>query len=127
MLYTALLLAFANSLRPGRTALVTVLASRINPAFHPGLIPYTRAVTVAWVLFFAAQLLASATLLVSNPHLWRLLVSGVHLPLVAAMALLELAVRRLRWGRSHPTGLLETVRGTHRRWAQRAANSATAR
>lgn len=127
LLYTALLLVFAQTLRPGRTAFVTTLASRINPHFHAGMIPYTRAVTWAWVLVFAAQLLASAILLATNPRLWPLFVNALHVPLLLAVALIELAIRKYRWRHDHPTGLLETIRGTRRLWAQRAANSAITR
>ena len=127
LLYTGLLLVFARSLRPGETALVTRVASAINPTFHSGMIPYTRAVTWAWGAVFAAQLLASALLLAANPPLWRLFVTVLHLPLVAAMALGELAIRHRRWRHENPTGLRETIRGTRRLMAQRDANSAAAR
>ena len=116
LLYTALLIVFANTLRPGRTALITLVASRLNPGFHAGMIAYTRAVTAAWALFFALQLLASAILLATDPPLWRLFVTTLHLPLVLAMTLAEFAVRRRRW-RHQSIGLLETIRGTRRLWA----------
>ena len=115
LLYTGLLLVFARTLRPGQTALVTSLASRINPGFHAGMVPYTRAVTAAWALFFASQLVVSAVLLGIDPPLWRLFVTALHLPLVLAMTLAEFAVRRLRW-RHESVGLLETIRGTRRLW-----------
>ena len=128
ILYTALLVAFASTLRPGRTALLTIVASRLNPAFHPGMIPYTRGVTLAWCLFFGAQLAASAILLAAGSPLWPLLVTTLHAPLVLAMAIAEFLVRRWRWRHEGYTSLPDTIRGVRRLMAQRtAANSPTAR
>ena len=125
LLYTALLALFARSLRPGRTALVTLAASRINPHFHPGMIPYTRKVTAAWTLLFAAQLILSATLLATNPALWQRFVTTLHFPLCAALALAEALIRRHRWRGEHPTSLPDTIRGVRRLIAQRANSSIT--
>ena len=129
LLYTGLFLLVAASLRPGRTALVTTIASRVNPNFHSGMVPYTRGVTWAWLLFFAGQLVASAALLAFDPALWRALVTTLHLPLVLVMALAEVLVRRWRFRHDQPTGFIDTVRGIRRllQQTQRAANSPTAR
>ena len=121
LLYAALLVVFVRTLWPGRTALLTTVASRLNPAFHAGMVPYTRAVTLAWCLFFAAQLAASATLLAIGSPLWPLLVTTLHAPLVFAMALAEFLVRRWRWRHEHYTSLPDTIRGVRRLMAQRAA------
>lgn len=114
LLYTALLLLFAGTLRRGRESLVTGLARRINPGFHAGMVPYTRGVTWAWCGFFVLQLLASAVLLAGWPPLWRAFVTTVHAPLVLLMAGAEFAVRRWRWRHEPHTGLLDTVRGVRR-------------
>lgn len=124
MLYTGLLAVFATTLRPRRESLVTGLARRLNPAFHAGMVPYTRAVTAAWCLFFAAQLLASATLLFLAPQLWRVFVTTVHAPLVLGMAAAEFAVRRWRWRHEHYTGFSDTVRGVRRLMRPHAARGA---
>lgn len=108
MLYAALLAAFARSLRG--EALVTTMARRVNPRFHPGMVPYTRKVTWAWCALFAAQLAASALLLATAPAAWRNLVTGWHATPLAVLALAELAVRRWRWRHEHPTGLRATIR-----------------
>lgn len=126
-LYTALLAVFARTLRPGRTALLTTVARQLNPAFHNGMVPYTRAVTIAWCLFFAAQLALSAVLLAARSPLWPLLVTTLHAPLVLAMALAEFLVRRWRWRGEHYTSLPDTIRGVRRLMAQRAANPAVSR
>ena len=93
--YTLLLLAFAASLRRGHTPVITRLARAMNPHFTAGMAGYTRAVTVAWSGFFAAQLAVSALLLsVGPPGWWILFVTTLHAPLVLAMAVAEYAVRR---------------------------------
>lgn len=125
LVYTALLAVFASSLRPGRTALVTTIASRLNPAFHAGMIPYTRAVTWAWCLFFATQLAVSTLLLATNPLLWRDFVTILHAWFLLAMLVGESLVRRRRWRHERSVGLLDTIRGVRRLMAQRAANAPT--
>ncbi len=112
MLYAGLLALFGASLAPGRVAIVTRLARRLNPRFHAGMVPYTRGVTLAWCLFFALQLVASAALLaLGRLGWWLLLVGSLNVPMVAGMALLEFAVRRWRFRHEHYTGLRETIRG----------------
>ena len=114
MIYTALLAWFGASLLPGRVALVTWLASRLNPRFHPGMVPYTRAVTWAWCAVFAAQVMVSAALLLLAPGWWAAFVTTLHVPLVIAAGLIEFAVRRWRWRHDGYTGLRDTVVGTRR-------------
>lgn len=101
--YTLLLLAFAASLRRGRTPVITRLARAMNPHFTDAMAGYTRAVTVAWSGFFAAQLAVSALLLaVGPPGWWILFVTTLHAPLVLAMAIAEYAVRtRVLRGQRH--------------------------
>jgi len=110
-LYGTLFVAFARSLRPGRAALVTTLAQRINPRFRAGMVPYTRAVTWVWTCFFAAQLAGSAMLLLFAPREWWLWwVSTLHGPMAIGLALAEFLVRRRRFPGEH-TGFRETIRG----------------
>ena len=117
LLYAALLAGFGRTLRPGRTSVVTVIASRLNPGFHAGMVAYTRAVTWAWCGVFAGQLLASAVLLPLSVPWWRALVMSGHLAVLGAMAVGEHAVRRWRWRHERPTGLRATVMGVRRLWA----------
>lgn len=96
--FGSLLLLFAATLLPGRTPLVTRFAERLDPGFHAGMAGYTRAVTYAWCLFFAGQLLASLLLLLFAPTAaWLLFVNGLDMALVALMFLGEHGVRRLRF------------------------------
>lgn len=110
LLHAGLLALFAASLLAGRTPLVTRLARRLNPAFHPGMEGYTRAVTIAWCLFFAAQLVASMVLLPLAPDAWRLFVTVLSLPSAALMALAEYGVRRWRFRGEAHTPLLTMIR-----------------
>ena len=114
MLYLALLAFFAETLRPGRISLVTSLARRLNPAFHEGMIPYTRGVTKAWCWFFGGQLAASGLLLVAAPGVWGGFVTTAHAPMVIVMGVGEYLVRRWRWRGEHYTSLADTIRGVRR-------------
>ena len=109
MLYTALLAVFARSLRAPREAVVTRMARLANPAFHAGMVPYTRKVTATWAALFAAQLIASALLLAAAPTLWSPFVSGWHAAAIPALMLAELLIRRIRFRNDHPTGLRATL------------------
>ena len=102
-IHGGLLLAFAQSLLPGRVPLVTAVALRLRPALPPAERRYTRTVTAAWCGFFAADLLLSAGLLAWAPHpVWSLFVNVLDLPLVVAMFAGEYAVRCLRFrGQAH--------------------------
>ncbi len=102
-LFGGLLALFGATLLPGRTPLVTQLAERLDPGFHPGMAGYTRAVTGAWCLFFAGQLLASLLLLLLAPAAaWSMLVNVLDVVLVAVMFGAEYGVRRLRFrGHEH--------------------------
>ncbi len=111
LLYAGLLTVFGASLRPGQVAVVTRLAQRINPHFRPFMVPYTRAVTLAWCLFAALQLVLSITLLALAPLAWwLLLVSMLHGIMALALALLEFLVRSWRFRGQHAS-FIETMRG----------------
>ncbi len=96
--FGGLLTVFALTLLPGETPLATRFARRLDPGFHGGMEGYTRAVTLAWCLFFAGQILASALLLLLAPvRVWSWFINVLDLPLVALMFGAEYAVRRLRF------------------------------
>ena len=102
-MFGGLLALFGVTLLPGRTPLVTRFAERLDPGFRPGMAGYTRAVTWAWCLFFAGQLLVSLLLLMLAPAAaWCLFVNGLDAALVAVMFGAEYGVRRLRFrGHEH--------------------------
>ncbi|WP_158745494.1 hypothetical protein [Acidisphaera sp. L21] len=111
IIYSSLLLLFGQSLRPGRTALVTGVATRIRGTLKPRMLAYTRTVTKAWCLFFAAQLVLSAILLVAAPHeIWSLFVNVLDGPLAVVMFAAEYTIRRWRFRNDHHESPLATIR-----------------
>ncbi len=95
VLYASLLASFALTLRRGHTPLITAMAYRLHGADIPAeLIVYTRRVTIAWSLFFAAQLSTSIILFCFAPlTAWSFFVNILDIPLVVAMYAAEYAVR----------------------------------
>lgn len=120
LLYVSLLAVFAATLLPGRTPLITLIAQRLNPRFHAGMLPYTRRVTVAWCLFFAGQLVVSLLLFCFAPaRWWSLFINGLNVPLVVLMFLGEYAIRRYWFPDS--TDMATMIRGYRRHRAGRTA------
>lgn len=92
-IYAGLLAGFALTLRPGHEPLITAMARRMH-GLTPEMIRYTRKVTIAWSLFFAAQLATSVGLFCFAPlTVWSFFVNVLDVPLVAAMFAGEYAVR----------------------------------
>jgi uncharacterized membrane protein len=84
--YLFLLWLFGRTLREGREPLITRLARLGRGDLPPAMEAYTRKLTLAWCVFFAAQLAVSALLL----HLgwlesWSLFINVLNLPLCALM------------------------------------------
>jgi uncharacterized membrane protein len=96
--YLFLLWLFGRTLRPGKEALITSVARRhYGGPVPPYLERYTRRLTAAWCIFFAAQLIVSAGLLTLASHeTWSLFVNVLNLPLVAAMFAAEYLYRMVR-------------------------------
>jgi uncharacterized membrane protein len=96
-LYLTLLWLFARTLLPGRQPLITFLATHVHGAIPPEVERYTRRVTWAWCLFFAAMTLTSTLLFLFAPlALWSAFNSLLNLPLLVAMYLGEYAWRLWR-------------------------------
>lgn len=94
LVYSGLLAMFGASLRPGREALITVLARRMYGAIPADMALYTRRVTWAWCGFFAAQLATSLLLFLAAPLVdWSFFVNVLNLPLVVLMFVAEQSCR----------------------------------
>lgn len=107
----ALLALFARTLLPGREPLISSLARRLRGPLPPELERYTRRVTVAWCLFFIAELLVSAGLLAFAPRtLWSGFVGLSDLPPAALMFGVEYGWRRFRYPHLAHFGLRATLR-----------------
>lgn len=125
LLYTALLVVFLRSLRPGRVDIATGLALRLGGARPAAVLAYTRRVTKAWCLFFAAQLATSATLLALAPvGIWSLFVNVLDLPSVGLMFLAEYAYRLCRFRTVEHVPLATIIRAFANRDAFLARNPA---
>lgn len=108
--YGALLVWFASSLRAGREPVVTGFARRIRATMPSRVVRYTRKVTIAWSVFFAAQIILSAALLLVAPEaVWSSFVSVLNLPLIIAMMLGEYACRLALFRHEPRTSLATTV------------------
>jgi uncharacterized membrane protein len=108
--YCGLLIWFCRSLRPGREPAVTGFARRVRRSMPAKVVRYTRQVTIAWCLFFAAQLLVSAALLASAPiGIWVTFVKLLNVPLLVAMMLAEFGCRLILFRHEPHTSLINTL------------------
>jgi hypothetical protein len=93
-LYTSLLVTFALTLRRGHVPLITAMAERMHGTLSDEMTRYTRWVTIAWTMFFAAQLLTSFALFCFAPlTVWSVFVNLLDIPLVVTMFAAEYACR----------------------------------
>ncbi|MGS0648465.1 hypothetical protein ACU81Q_12635 [Komagataeibacter melomenusus] len=116
LLQGALLLLFARTLRPGREPLVTMLARQVHGALRPDVLLYTRQLTWAWSLFFAAQMLLPALVALVGPAgWWRAVLYGASMPLVLVMFAVEAGVRRWRIRNFDHATIMESVRAFNNR------------
>ncbi len=104
--YISLLAWFAMSLRPNHEPVVTGIARRIRRTMPDKVVRYTRQVTIAWCVFFTAQVIVSLGLLVlAPPHVWSAFVNLLNLPLLLAMGAVEFVYRLILF-RHEPHGAL---------------------
>jgi uncharacterized membrane protein len=93
-----LLWYFGRTLSGDREALITGFARRAHSTIPPYIVAYTRQVTVAWCVFFAAQVLLSAILfVVASPDAWSLFVNVLSFPLIVLMFIAEYLFRITRF------------------------------
>lgn len=93
--YVLLAAGFGRSLRPGQVPLCTQWAGLLHGPLPAEVRRYTRAVTAAWALFFAAISGASAALYLLAPlRLWSVFSNFLTLPLALLMFVGEYALRR---------------------------------
>jgi uncharacterized membrane protein len=93
-----LLWMFGRTLTTGHEPLITVFARRIHGTLPPQIERYTRQVTQAWCVFFAAQIAVSAILLaVDSLDHWSLFVNVLSVPLIAVLFVGEYLYRIARF------------------------------
>jgi uncharacterized membrane protein len=84
--YLFLLWWFGRTLVPGADSMVTRLARRVHGVLPPDMERFTRSVTIAWCVFFLAQLIVSAALFAFAPlEAWSAFVNLLNLPLLGLM------------------------------------------
>lgn len=85
-IYLILLATFGRTLARGREPIITGFARRVHGTLPPNMRTYTRRLTRAWCLFFAAQIAISAGLFMLAPlAVWSLFVNVLNLPLLVLM------------------------------------------
>jgi len=96
-IYLFLLWFFGHTLLPGKEPLVTRLARRVHGTLPPELEAYTRRVTCAWCVFFAAQIIISALLFkFASLNTWSLFIGLLNFPLLVLMFVGEYVYRITR-------------------------------
>ena len=93
-----LLWYFGRTLMRGREPLITRFARRVHGALQPEMELLTRRLTITWCVFFAAQLIVSALLLLIGPlGAWSLFINVLNLPLVVLMFVGQWVYRGVRY------------------------------
>ena len=94
----ALAAAFAWTLRPGSTPMISRFARRERGQLEPELVGYTRRLTFVWVAFFVAMAAIALALSMSGwTAAWLAFVLAGNYALVAALLVGEYLVRRHRF------------------------------
>lgn len=106
-----LFITFARTLIAGRKPLCTRFAEAVHAPLTPQHEHYSRQVTLAWALFFAAMVLVSSGLFFLTPlSVWSFFANFMTLPLVAVMFVAEYWVRRSVLSHTQHMRLMDAVR-----------------
>ncbi|HUX24452.1 MAG TPA: hypothetical protein VMV87_07515 [Burkholderiales bacterium] len=106
-----LFMTFGRTLIAGRQPLCTRFAHTVHGPITPQHETYTRQVTIAWTLFFAAMALVSTLLFFLAPlATWSVFANLLTLPLVALMFVGEYWVRRWALPEMRHMHILDAVR-----------------
>jgi LPXTG-motif cell wall-anchored protein len=90
-----ILWAFARSLAPGRTPLITLFASLVDGELDDATTRYTRRATRWWVVFLALMLAANVALALWAPHeVWSFVAHFINYLLLGAFFVVEFLLRR---------------------------------
>jgi uncharacterized membrane protein len=109
--YSLMAASFGLSLRRNRVALCTRLADKVHGPLSAAEVQYTRRVTAAWALFFAAIIAVTIGLFLLAPlHIWSVFANFYVWPLIGLMFVAEYAVRRRVLPQVSRPGILAAVR-----------------
>jgi len=113
-----LAIVFGRTLAAGREPLCTRFARLVHGTMTPELAAYSRAVTLAWTVFFSALALASATLYFGGfLTAWSVLATMLSPVLVALMFVVEYAIRLRALPHVERIGILGGIRAFSRHFA----------
>lgn len=108
-------LIFVNSLRAGRTPMISAVARQIRGDLSPAVATYTRRSTQAWVLiFFSMALFSAALALWADDALWSLFTNCLNYVIVVLIFLIEYLLRSVFLPNDPRTPVGEYVRGVVR-------------
>lgn len=107
---------FGSSLAPSRVPLCSEFAAIVHGRpLAPEIAAYTRRITAAWALFFAAIVAVSALLFATaSIEAWSTFANYLTLPLVALMFAAEHACRRFALPNVRRSGMVESFRAYRR-------------
>lgn len=101
---------FARTLFPPRVPLITTLAQTLHGPLPDKIMRYTRSATMAWSLFFAAQVLISLLIFhFLSIETWSLFANVLNWPMVAAMFIGEFLCRKIANPDFHPASMRESI------------------
>ena len=113
-----LALVFGRTLVGGREPLCTTFARALHGALPPEVVRYSRAVTLAWTIFFTAIFAFSCILFLGGFRAAWSIVANVGTPLlVGLMFVLEYAIRHRVLPEWERVGILGSVRAFSRHFA----------
>ena len=116
-----LCLVFGRTLTQGARPMVSLMAELVHGPLTPRLARYTRAVTWAWVGYFALTAVASVLLFAFAPNtVWSAFVNLLSLPLLGAMFAGEYLVRCLLIPRCERSGFFAAMTA-YRQFQRRSA------
>jgi uncharacterized membrane protein len=112
-IHLALAWSFALTLRPGQTALISVLAkglhTRLGQAFTPELAAYTRRVTQVWTGFFVLMVAISGLLYATTPWAWWSFFCTLLTPVAAGALFVGEYLLRYHWHPDFPRVSLQAA------------------
>jgi uncharacterized membrane protein len=113
--YGLLGISFGRSLGPHRVPLCTRFATLVHGQLSAAAARYTRSVTAAWTVFFAAMSSALLIVYVAAPlAMWSVFANFCTTPLVALMFIGEYLVRHRVLPDMQHASVLDTVRAVSR-------------
>lgn len=105
-----LLWLFGRTLLPGREPLISQISRRVNGYLNHEVVAYTRHVTIAWSLYFIAQVVVSLSLYLFAPlAAWSFFINVLNLPLLIGMLVAEKSYRTWRFPDHPNTSIFKAI------------------